>query len=477
MISSQADYPSVMLTSELASIVGEGNVSTKETDKLAYSCDYYWVPRLWIDRGLPCTTPDVVVHAENKEQISLVLQLANQHRIPIIPWGGGSGSQGGALPIRGGIILDLKKMNRILEINPRSMTYTAECGIIQQALEWELNKHGYSTMHLPASASCATLGGYLAHRGSGVASSKYGKIEDLVVSIEVVLPNGTVIETPLVPRHAAGPDLNQLFVGSEGTLGIITRATLKMFEIPEKRLFRAFLFDDMSNAIKGGRTLMTNGATPSILRLYDPVETRERIKTVLDIDTRGAYMVYGFDGPAEIVDVQEGTARRLFLGLGAQDLGPELGERWWERRFDFYFPPKCLDLPLAFGTMDTIATYDKILGLYWGMKNAIESNFPEATFIAHFSHWYHWGCMMYDRFILERVPDDPVEAVRLYNSVWDVGIKAAVKNGGGLNDHHGIGLKLGQYMKHQYGEAFRVIQDIKNVLDPNHIMNPGKMGL
>jgi alkyldihydroxyacetonephosphate synthase len=235
VISPQVDYPSVMLASELASIVGKDNVSTRGTDKLAYSCDYYWVPRLWIDRGRISSTPDVVVHAENKEQISLVFQLANQHRIPVIPWGGGSGSQGGALPIRGGIILDLKKMNRILEINPQSMTYTAECGIIQQALEWELNKHGYSTMHLPASASCATLGGYLAHRGSGVASSKYGKIEDLVVSIEVVLPDGTVIETPLVPRHAAGPDLNQLFVGSEGTLGIITRATLKMFDIPEKR--------------------------------------------------------------------------------------------------------------------------------------------------------------------------------------------------------------------------------------------------
>jgi alkyldihydroxyacetonephosphate synthase len=471
------EYPSVMLTSELANIVGGENISVRETDKVAYSCDNYWIPRLWIDRGRKCAAPDVIVHVENREQISLVLQLANQHRIPVIPWGGGSGSQGGALPVRGGIILDLKKINRLLEINPQSMTYTTECGIIQQTLEWELNKHGYSTMHLPASAFCATLGGYLAHRGSGVASSKYGKIEDLIVSMEVVLPDGTIIQTPAVPRHAAGPDLNQLFIGSEGTLGIITRATMKMFDMPEKRLFRAFLFDDMSNALEAGRVLMTNGSAPSVLRLYDPVETRERIKTVLDIDTTGAYVVYGFDGPAKIVDVQENTAREVFEAFGAEDLGPELGERWWERRFDFYFPPKCLDLPLAFGTMDTVATYDKIEGLYWGMKEAVESNFPEATFIAHFSHWYHWGCTMYCRFIIREVPDDSVEAVRLYNSVWDVGIKAALENGGVLNDHHGIGLKLGQYMRHQYGDAFRVIQSIKNVLDPNHIMNPGKMGL
>ena len=145
--------------------------------------------------------------------------------------------------------MDLKKMNKIVEINPESMTYTAECGIIHQVLEWELNRCGYSTMHLPASTSCATLGGYLAHRGSGVASSKYGKIEDLIVTMEVVLPDGTVINTPPVPRHAAGPDLNQLFIGSEGTLGIITKATMKMFPLPEKRVFRAFIFKDLSSAI------------------------------------------------------------------------------------------------------------------------------------------------------------------------------------------------------------------------------------
>ena len=141
----------------------------------------------------------MVVHIENKDNISCAA-TGKPAPNPSSPLGHGSVLRV-VLPIRGGIILDLKKMSRILEINPQSMTYTAECGIIQQALEWELNKHGYSTMHLPASAYCATLGGYLAHKGSGVASSKYGKIEDLVVSIEVVLPDGTIID-PLVPRHA-----------------------------------------------------------------------------------------------------------------------------------------------------------------------------------------------------------------------------------------------------------------------------------
>jgi alkyldihydroxyacetonephosphate synthase len=357
------------------------------------------------------------------------------------------------------------------------MTYTVECGIIHQVLEWELNKHGYSTMHLPASSNCATLGGYLAHRGSGVASSKYGKIEDLIVCMEVVLPDGTIINTPPVPRHAAGPDLNQVFIGSEGTLGIITKATLKMFPLPEKRVFRAFMFKDLVSAIEAGRIVMTNGLTPSILRLYDPVETKERLQRILGIEKQGAYMVYGFDGPSQLVDVQESITREVFSGLANEDLGPELGELWWDRRFHFYFPPYCLDLPKAFGTMDTVATYDKIIHVYSAMKEAVETDFPNAVFIAHFSHWYHWGCMMYDRFILDDVPDDPLEAITLYNSIWDVGIKAALEAGAVLNDHHGIGLKLGQYMKDQYKDAFRVITALKDSLDPNHIMNPGKMGL
>lgn len=473
----EISYLALMVESELAGIVGRENISLNQRDKLAYACDYYWVPRAWVDRGHRPVSADFIVHAENSSQVSQILKVANQYRIPVVPYGGGSGSQGGALPIFGGIILDLKKMNRIIEINPEAMTFTAECGIIQQTLEWELNRRGYSTMHLPSSANCATLGGYLAHRGTGQVSTKYGKIEDLIVSLEVVLPDGTIAELPPVPRHASGPDLTQLFIGSEGTLGVMTKATLKMFPLPEKQTFRAFIFEDMKSAIAAGREVMTKGITPSLLRLYDPTETREQLKKMLGIDRGGAYMVYMYDGPRELVDVQEKLAREVFAGLAEEDLGPELGQRWWERRLHFFFPPYCLDFPKAFGTMDTVATYDKIEGIYWAMKEAIETNFPKAVFIAHFSHWYHWGCMMYDRFILDEVPQDAQEAIRLYNEIWDVGIRTALAHGGMLNEHHGIGLKLGQYMKYQYGEAFKVIQGLKDCLDPNRIMNPGKMGL
>jgi alkyldihydroxyacetonephosphate synthase len=138
-----------------------------------------------------------------------------------------------------------------------------------------------------------------------------------------------------------------------------------------------------------------------------------------------------------------------------------------------------MDIPQMFGTMDTIAPYDKIEKIYWAMKNAIETKYPYAKFIAHFSHWYEWGCMMYDRFIIdgEYVPQDPVEAMRLHNEIWTLGIRTALENGGVVNDHHGVGIKLGRMMKEQYGPAMQVFEGIKKFLDPNGIMNPFKLGL
>ena len=136
-----------------------------------------------------------------------------------------------------------------------------------------------------------------------------------------------------------------------------------------------------------------------------------------------------------------------------------------------------MDLPQMFGTMDTIATYDKIETIYREMKKAVESNFPQARFIAHFSHWYEWGCMIYDRFIVDNPPKDPEEAMRLHQEIWTCGVRTALKNGGVVNDHHGVGIKLGRLMREQYGPAMQVFEGLKKQLDPNGIMNPFKLGL
>ena len=469
-------YLQEMIFSELADVVGRENISISESDKLAYSCDYYWIPEMWLDRGKKNPTPDFIVHPTTTEEVSRICKIANNHKIPLTTWGGGSGSQGGALPMYGGIVLDTKKLCHIIEIDKTTLSVTVETGINMQHLEWALEKEGFSTMHVPASIGCATLGGFLAHAGTGVLSTKYGKIEDMVMSMEVVLPDGTVIDTLPVPRHASGPDLNQLFIGSEGTLGVMTRVTMKIHCIPEERRFHAFVFKDLHAAMEAGREIMTSRLRPSVIRVYDEAETQRLIKRVLGIDREGSYLVFCFDGDKEMVDLEMKKALEICRRQEHDDLGQEPGESWWEHRYDFFFPNHMFRLPQAFGTLDTVATFSNIEKVYWAMKEVVEKEFPEARYIGHFSHWYEWGAMLYARFIVEQPPEDPHEAALLYNRIWDKCLRAAMANGGTLNEHHGIGLKLGRLMKELYGPTFGMMEKFKKTLDPNNIMNPGKMG-
>jgi alkyldihydroxyacetonephosphate synthase len=236
---------------------------------------------MWLDRGQPLPTPDFIVHPGSAEEIAEIMLIANKYRIPVVPWGGGSGTQGGALPLFGGILLDVKRMNRILEIDEKSLTVTAQAGINGEQLEWALNEKGLTLPHYAASANCATLGGYLSPRGTGTISTKYGKAEDMVLRMQVVLPTGEIFRTPHVPQHASGPDWFRLWLGAEGTFGIITEATMQVDYLPETRLLRALLFDDLSNALEAGRRMMTRRLDPMVIRLYDPASTASRVKAIL----------------------------------------------------------------------------------------------------------------------------------------------------------------------------------------------------
>lgn len=465
-----------MIRMELEDVVGRENVSTVQSERLAYGVDYFWIGRMWADHGQTPPMPDCVVRPGSTPEVSRLLKIANYYRIPVTIWGGGSGSQGGALSMAGGIMLDMKRMDRLIEIDEVSRTITAESGLIYQRLEWYANEKGYSCQHIPSCLTCGTIGGALAHRGIGITSTKYGKIDDQCLSMEVVLPNGDIINTLPVPKHAAGPDLNQIFIGSEGTLGVITKATFKLFEQPESRQFRAFLFPDFHSGLMAGRDMLQK-LKPSILRFFDEAETTSIIKSILGFAKQGCFMMLALEGIRRIVDIEMDMVQEICQKWGAEDLGSEYGEKWYENRITFFYPGHIMNNPQMFGTMDTVAAYDDVEAIYSAMKHAVEDNFPGVRFIAHCSHWYEWGTMIYDRFIMDHPPEDPQEAIRLHNQIWNAGVRAAMAHGGVINDHHGIGLKLGRLMKEQYGPAMQVMQGLKHSLDPNGIMNPYKLGL
>ncbi len=465
-----------MIRTELEDAVGVENVSVSDSERLTYGVDYFWIGRMWADHGRTPPMPDWIVRPASTEEVSKVLKIANYYKIPVNIWGGGSGSQGGALPMAGGIMLDMKRMDRLLEIDEVSRTVTAESGMIFQRLEWLVNEKGFSCQHIPSCLTCGTVGGALGHRGIGIMSTKYGKIDDQCINMEIVLPNGDTINTLPVPKHAAGPDLNQIFIGSEGTLGVITKATFKLFEQPEDRQFRAVLFPDMHSGFMAGRDIMQK-IKPSILRFFDEAETTSIVKEVIGFAQAGNFMNFAVEGVKEIVDIEMKIALDICKKWGGQDLGSEYGEKWYQNRITFFYPGHIMDIPQMFGTMDTVANFKNIEDIYWAMKHAVEDNFPNVRFIAHCSHWYEWGTMIYDRFIMDHPPEDPEEAIRLHNQIWNAGVRAAMEHGGVINDHHGIGLKLGRLMKEQYGPAMQVMEGLKKSLDPNGIMNPYKLGL
>ena len=466
------------LLRQFESIVGPDRIATSATDRLIYSVDGFWLPQMWLDRGRRRPEAGAIVYPESAADVARILAVANAARVPVVPWGGGSGTQGGALPAEGGLIIDLKRLNKIREISERSLYVTAEAGVNGTELEWALNERALTLPHYPASANGATLGGYLAPRGSGTISTKYGKAEDLVMSMEVALPTGELIRTPAVPNHASGPDFMRLFLGSEGTFGVITEATMRVTRLPETRLFRAMLFADVATGLEAGRRMMVDRLDPLVIRMYDPHSTASLVKRVLGYELSGAYMIIGFDGWKEIAAAQEARALEICRALGARDLGREPGERWWNHRYDFYYPPLGYHLPLMYGTVETVSTFANIERIYHAKKAAITGAFAHVgvDYIGHFSHWFPWGASLYDRFVVKDVPADPEAARKLHDDIWDVAVHTSLKHGGMINEHHGVGLKLHRFMPAQYGAAWPLLLAIKRAIDPHGIMNPGKVG-
>jgi alkyldihydroxyacetonephosphate synthase len=463
----------VELAPALVDVLGADAVHSDDAQLDAYTADTYWPAIAARANGTPLGRPDVVAIPRTEEAVGVALRVATAHSVPVVAWGGGSGTQGGAIPIHGGLVIDLRGLDRIVEIDERSLTVTAQAGVNGRELERVLNARGLMLPHYPASSEWATVGGYIAARGSGVLSTRYGKIEDLVLSLRVALPGGGLIDTVSVPRHAVGPDLTQLFVGSEGTLGIITRATLEIVPLPSERRFAMLRFGSIDAGVEAFRATLAAGYRPSVIRMYDEEATRRTLSPVVEEDLDGVCAVVCFEGEPDAVAVERARTIELACAESARELDPALAERWWDRRYDFYKPPHHPELPAVWGTIDVVATYARIGAVHRALETAVRDAYAAdgLQLRMHYSHWYRWGTMIYARFL---VPEGDLE---LHDRIWHDGITAVLEAGGVMNDHHGVGLKLAPYMAAQHGPALDALRNIKRALDPLGIMNPGQLGL
>ncbi len=458
----------------LRKIVGVEHVTVHETDRVLNAHDAWPLSEAKIRAGELLPLADIVVFPATTEEVSEVLKVANELRIPVTPVGGGAGTCGGTLPISGGIQLDLKRMNKILEIDETSMTVRVQAGVVGIDLEEAVNRRGYTTGHTPTSLRASNVGGFIATRSGGSMSSLYGKIEDMTLGLQVVLADGSIVECKAVPRHSVGPDLKQLFIGSEGTLCVITEATLRLFPLPEERRFRSFAFKDVHTGLQVIRSIFRAGVTPSIVRLYDPEDTAFSVSPHFEVEDGDCMLMLAFDGSHARVTLDERVTAEICLEMGGKDYGDGPAKRWWEHRYDMYYPSKFTTSGYSIGdTIDVVATYDKLERVYLAMKEAMEAN--DAIVISHFSHMYPNGGSIYMIFFVARA--DAESAWAAYKKIWDDGVAACLREGGTMSHQHGVGLSRSTYTEPELGSGMEVLRKIKAVLDPNGILNPGKLGL
>ena len=474
----RAQYLVDQIRREIAAIIGIENVSIDQALLQQQSSDWSWISQHLKYKNLQTPSADIYASPGTAEEVAEVLRIACEYKIPVIPRGGGSGTQGGTVAIYGGIALDLRRLNKVLKIDEISMVVTAQAGIEGPELEKILNAKGLTMPHYPGSFHFgATLGGYLAARGSGVVSTKYGKAEDMVLQLEVAMPPGRLIETMKVPSHASGPGIIQAIVGSEGTLGIITKATMRIERLPESQVFLSYGFKDISTGLEAARLIMINRWRPAVIRLYDEADSA-KLSSWLNLGVEGVLIVVMCDGTNKLTELESNEIAMLCESVGGTSYGPEIGKMWWDGKYEPFKHGNIPAPPQIFGTTDTCARFEDLERIYWAKKEAIEVGFAEhgARYTAHFSHWFPWGGMIYDRFYIDNGPEDSSEAIALHDRVWDAAIKASLDNGGSLNEHHGVGLKLGRFMRIAHGAAFDLLLGVKNAWDPDGILNPGKLG-
>ncbi|MEZ6186293.1 MAG: FAD-binding oxidoreductase [Planctomycetota bacterium] len=473
--------------------------------------------------------PDAVVRPASVPEVQAVVRLCQQAQVPLVPWGAGSGVCGGSVAVRGGVALDLKRLDRVRTLVPESLYVEVEAGMNGQLFEDRLQRAGLTLGHFPSSITCSTVGGWVAARGAGQLSGKYGKIEDMVLALEVVLPDGRLVRTPLTPRAATGPDWNQVFVGSEGVLGVVTAAVFRIARLPRRRSFAAFEFPDLGAAFRGIRDGLQSGASPAAVRLYDPLDTllvarsgdpapaedadavgsiwplsafsprrlldtvQGAVKTLAQkvehtalehpellnrltetLPGVGCLLVLTFEGEPELVRAEEAVFTRACLAAGAESKGPAPAERWWRNRLAVSFKQSGVYLQGGFvDTMEVATTWDRLEELHTAVRRAVA---PHALVMAHFSHAYPEGCSIYFTFAALRA-DTPEETFGRYRRVWKAGLDAVLACGAAVSHHHGIGTLKADALKASHGDLHDVLARVKQALDPANVLNPGKLGL
>jgi alkyldihydroxyacetonephosphate synthase len=504
----------------------EAALSTSSASRITYARDCW--PRLQLQARAgrhAIHPPDAVVSPATPGDVLTVVNWCAERGVPLVAFGAGSGVCGASVPVRGGITLDLKRLLSLDTSRIASGLIRAGAGWIGQRLEHELNRLGYTLGHFPSSIGCSTVGGYVATRSAGQYSTRFGKIEDMVVGVRFVDGRGEVRDSFSVDQ-----DITALLVGSEGTFGVITDVWLHVEPHGVHRAFRGFWAPSLDHGLDAMRRALQAGHQPAVFRLYDPFDSfisgaRKAVDEPLRMpterrpaaapDTLPGWLPEGLSprqarsaafaaanavlsrtplsmrllrrlaervetGCLLIAGVEEHDANdaallgdSLFADLRAslQDLGPGPGNYWFAHRHDVSFKmPTLLRAGMFVDTMEVTADWSRVAGLYGAVREAIS---PHAFVMAHFSHAYTTGSSIY--FTFAGFGRDNEDCLDRYDQIWRLGLEAVTRFGGSATHHHGVGLLKAPWLRHDQPGAEARFDSLRELLDPAGVLNPGKL--
>ena len=420
--------------------------------------------------------PDAVVRPGSHEEVADVLRLAVEHHLAVVPFGGGTSVTGGLAARRDGyaglVSLDLVRMKRLLDVDTISMTATLEPGLRGPEAEALLAEHGLTLGHFPQSFEFASIGGFAATRSSGQSSAGYGRFDSLVVALTAATPTGD-LTLGSAPANAAGPDLRQLLLGSEGAFGVITSVTVRVRDLPEQKVYDGWRWPSFADGADAMRTLAQAGLLPTVIRLSDENETAINLADPSSIGSEGAgcLMIAGYEGTPGAVAAKRAAVTEVLVGLGGTSLGEEPGRAWVEGRFNApYLRDSMLDVGVLVETLETATWWSNRDRLYTDVKAALASRLDGAMVLCHISHVYETGCSLYFT-VAAKEGDDPLAQ---WGAAKAAASDAMIAAGATITHHHAVGTDHKPWFAREIGETgVRVLRAVKAELDPTGVLNPG----
>lgn len=429
--------------------------------------------------------PLAIVYPDNKEEVKSLLQFCNDNDINVIPRSGKTATEGGLENWKEKtLVIDGSRMNKVIKIDPYNMQVTVQCGVKLQDLEDEVRKLGYTTGHSPQSKPVAQFGGLVATRSIGQFSTLYGGIEDMVVGLEAIFPDGHISKIKNVSRRAGGPDIRHIIIGNEGTLCYITEVTVKLFKYyPDNNQFFGYLIKDVESGIKILREVVTNGYRPSVARVYSEEDARQHF---YHFHKDKCVLIFMAEGPKPLVNATaEGILEAVDIHKDSiiEKVDSKLIENWFnhlnwtQQDIDDEFQGMIDNDKHDGFTTEISGNWEQIPKIYENVINRIKNEFDRADDLTmlggHSSHSYINGTNMY--FVYNyNINCEPEDEMRIYHHpLQTIIVEETLKLGGSMCHHHGIGKYRNEWTKEEHGSAYYMLEKLKEAFDPNGIMNFG----